>query len=1145
MFRRIKGLVILLTFLCITGVAGASAYFYFGGTSNQIDESIDNESESAEDSGQISADNILENYEFGAVQNLNDTYTYYFFPSTLYMELYNQGYTSPETVFGYNEVILDDNGDPALTIDNQPRYSINKENISGVYGSNTYYSYLADNLNHDSSHYLYPDIVNTGNYNYASNSTQVFAFGNSIMGDDYNVNGLYFPRNDIYALNNTGADLILNSADLFSNYAESHVNYSDWTQFTYNFNRNGITYTNETEVLSPTYDSSDYFDINLNFTEDSKLKEIYNLFINFYQYEVGDNRISGYSGISGTLGYNYNINTSNHDLFYPIDATNQKYRVYQIDSASSEAYLDYGFIGSWDYGNGTISFQEGAYNSEDELYHGNGFLREGSNNTLSSFTYIYNSTTNILDIDASGTSRDGQLTFNKCNFDDPYASPIMARAQYRNDRFGFWTSFYDWDDPRNANVENKPVDTASRYLPIKIEVNGNLTPDDMARVIPSISASTFDSHRWFDYTSNVWTYTTGGNLEYTTAVGGFTAKDVTNIFDIMQNPEKYADTNNVIRLYPIFNNGKNYATSSFSDGGADGIKAEFVYNDTQATIENSLLPYQTKLTYASKSYRYTVDGGWPDSWDDDTTYSLNYAVLKNIELVRNRYKSITISVAPANRIAGWSSSWFDAYVLSGKAINSFINTYGEGLYTIYFFIGDRGGNHEQDSSVFGVTNVINHVTNDNSNNNDLKNKYLMSIYDNNGTMQVSTNNNGFLYLSGNGNNWNIGNNARPVGLTIEKVTNFRLVSDIPIVEDSDGVPSNNQNWANIDQNVQEGLLHAENFMMADSVYSISEDQFEEESLNYTDISSQTPLDSDNPYIYLIRNADFRFVNNLYFQIRFANDYINNALTVNTSYDSVNQVTTPKYVAYRLSDQSNELLKFEFQDKDIFIDNAGPISGTDSQGNISQRSGFKLRDYNARGVYDILLVATGNDSGMTRTFNMYINRHTNSFIKLFNGNPGTFAYTIPKLGTNETSYFVRHKLPSEDPTGDQVRDKNSTLLWNGQAYLGENLSTSSEGIPYTEKTETTNEAPITGESKQTFIDAVKEALGVTPGVEQMYPIKDAVTNQTIAYYNSGVGRIFTSAGSTGGTQGESVTELDLFVIMKNYVLYIDEPINQVA
>lgn len=48
---------------------------------------------------------------------------------------------------------------------------------------------------------------------------------------------------------------------------------------------------------------------------------------------------------------------------------------------------------------------------------------------------------------------------------------------------------------------------------------------------------------------------------------------------------------------------------------------------------------------------------------------------------------------------------------------------------------------------------------------------------------------------------------------------------------------------------------------------------------------------------------------------------------------------------------------------------------------------------------------------------------------------------------------------------------------------------------------------------------------------MYPIKDAVTNQTIAYYNSGVGRIFTSAGSTGGTQGESVTELDLFVIMK--------------
>ena len=133
----------------------------------------------------------------------------------------------------------------------------------------------------------------------------------------------------------------------------------------------------------------------------------------------------------------------------------------------------------------------------------------------------------------------------------------MNRAQYRNDRFGFWTSFYDWDDPNNKDyyIEN----SASRYLPIKITVNGNLTPDDMAKVIPSVSTSTFDSHLWFDYTSNVWTYTKGTEVtpEYTTAVGGFTAKDITNVFDIMQNPSKYAD-NNVIRLYPVFSNGKNY-----------------------------------------------------------------------------------------------------------------------------------------------------------------------------------------------------------------------------------------------------------------------------------------------------------------------------------------------------------------------------------------------------------------------------------------------------------------------------------------------------------------------------------------------------------------------------------------------------------
>ena len=109
MFRKFKGLFTLLAILCVSVVAGGSAYFYFGGKESE-ERSIDNNVEPPGDNNtSISADNILENYEFGK-PDLNETYTYYFFPSTLYMELYKNG-QNPETVFGYNEVVLNDSGE--------------------------------------------------------------------------------------------------------------------------------------------------------------------------------------------------------------------------------------------------------------------------------------------------------------------------------------------------------------------------------------------------------------------------------------------------------------------------------------------------------------------------------------------------------------------------------------------------------------------------------------------------------------------------------------------------------------------------------------------------------------------------------------------------------------------------------------------------------------------------------------------------------------------------------------------------------------------------------------------------------------------------------------------------------------------------
>ena len=1129
MYHRFKWLLGLFAVVIVTAIAGGSAAFYFGGSADD-NETIENKIESGETENNISADNILENYEFGADKNLNETYTYYFFPSTLYMELYDKGYTKPEEVFGYNEVILDDSGDPVITSDGQPTYEINQSGVSGINGNNTYYDYLVNRLNGDRDHYLYSNGMTLGDYTrYINTNSQTFDFGDGLDGDDYYVNGPSFSINNIYELNNKGAKFLIDTLDI-NNYSIQETNYGTWNNVNYTFKgNNGIPFNKENEVLSPIYGDNADFSIDLRLNDSTK--QIYDIYYNFYSNTT--NVPISKNSINGTLNYidkgyirDHTINTNNHSLFYVKNDNphlSADFGVYDFNT-----YFNNRFVGTWNInnntklvileadqngnGNGMLTYLEEKWVGDDKR-HFDTFQYQLSNNRL---TLTFTGT--------NGADISGTINLNDSAF-DPISSPINGRAQYRNDRFGFWTSFYDWDDPNNSS-QARPQNTASRYLPIKITVNGNLTPDDMAKVIPSVSASTFDSHYWFDYTSNVWTYTKANTTtEYTTAVGGFTAKDITNIFDIMQNPSKYAE-NNVIRLYPVFSNGKNYESGDPSNGGSDGIRAEFKYKEgAKPTIKNSLLPDQTKLTYA---------GGSGNAYTYGSDYNLNYAILKNVELVKDRYESIVIRATTTASPSEWGDNWTEIYTLNSDAINDFVDRYGAGLYTIYLFIGGRATNVDQGSTPFSGTKIINHVTKEDSEaGNDLKDKHLMSIYDNGKSMFVGTGNDGFKYIKGGDN---IGAQARPVGLTIEKVTNFRLVTDIPIREDGDGKPSNNQNWGEIDESVHQGLLHAENFIMADSVYELDLEEFNKEDLTLDEITGNDRLDSDNPYIYVIQNADFRFVNNLYFQIRFSNDYIKDALEVRTNYANAPQGTA-QYVAYEINGQ---LIKFQFQSGDeIFIDNVGPVGTGDTA-----RSGLKLKDYNSRGIYDILLVSTGDTSGTSNkhTLNMYINRHTNSFIKLFKGNPGTFEYKDPEvIDSTFGTDFVRHKLPSEDDTADdgQSRAESSTLLWNGHTYLGEYLATNTSGIAYT-RSESDEEEKESGPS--TFFEAVKNCLGITPGNDQIYPIIDAVTGKAIAYYNSGVGRIFTDSGSTGGGDNSPI---DLFNIMKNYVLYIDDPINPVA
>lgn len=1264
MFRKFKGLFTLLAILCVSVVAGGSAYFYFGGQESE-ERSIDNNVETSGDNNtSISADNILENYEFGSKTDLNETYTYYFFPSTLYMELYKNG-QNPETVFGYNEVVLNDSGDPALTSDGQPMYNIVTENAVGVKDTsyNTYYDYLVNSLNNNSSYYLsngdalftyedyrarivarevnnswtltiiydeasqsievtyddgdyqfegtltdfvpaesedtpeapayvgtwkgevgpnnitlvlnddgtgsYGDLIQTSDYSTGSR----YYDGAGVTGDDISYDGFLDTLADPYVINNAEAyeSLLYNqyvgNESYFTTSTTAEGSDADPYNLTRHVYQNGkivngnvdkFAFSKSEEYLSPIYDN-ETFGISRELTDGYKKNA--NMFASFYQKKNSNqSRLDSVSISDVSIDYDYgSLGLVHGEDFDADELTNRTLSTYLnvfFGKDNLRDYIDFensdsnsqNYIGAWSSPTQDTNLSLVLLNSYE------GYIVDNSNYTSYYFEYSVGDGGRCkIDYGRGSNKVTGEFTITQ---GDPYGQ-MMQKAQYRNDRFGFWTPFYDWDDPRNNSPLGKTEYSASRYLPIKITVNGNLTPDDMAKIIPTVESSMFDNHLYFDFTANGWTYVKksgselkDSELEYQNAIGGFTAKDLNYIFDIMQNPSKYASVENgenVIRLFPVFSNGKNYKSNleevvPAANGAGDALRANFLYtDDAKSTIKNDALVSETKLNYDSLeySYSYTNDG-------TTVSYNVNYGVLKTVELKKGKYEQISFNIEPASEAsANWQGNWIQTHVLTGSAIDSFISTYGEGLYTFYYIIGNRMRSNNLGSSLSSIgwnSNLISFLTNNTDPKNNLRNKTLLTINQAEGASKINVNQgDSYKFAYNDFKDIIIGERSRPVVLAVEKVTNLRLVTDIPIKEDDSGKPTGDQDWDAIDKNIQQGLNNAQNAIIADEVYAI--DSYTDE-ISDTDLTESNRLDDDNPYIYLIQNADFRFVNNLYFQIRYSNDYISGGMNVRTVYPG-DGADVPKYVAYKANGQ---IMKFFYQNSNegIFIDNVGPIKGEGTvvdendqeQKAEIERNGFKLADYNARGIYDILLVSTGfNVATGTQNFDMYINRHKNNFIKLFDRNPGVFDYPVNVGGTIENDKFVAHKLPNEIEAGEesQVRDDTSSLIWNGQTYLGEYLATSTTGTGYGDKVHKVEEV---FSENETFIDSIKRTLGVTPGKDTIYPIIDAVTNKTIAYYNAGIGRLFTAYGSTDGLNGNN---LDLFTTMKNYVLYIGDPI----
>lgn len=175
----------------------------------------------------------------------------------------------------------------------------------------------------------------------------------------------------------------------------------------------------------------------------------------------------------------------------------------------------------------------------------------------------------------------------------------------------------------------------------------------------------------------------------------FRGVDCANIFDLTKDLSYYADENNIIRLFPIFSNGKSYnATATNIDSSIAGpisdpnlshgglASARIEYYDDRYNSEHKRV---TNYTYNGDSaYMVTKSRGADSDINADAFSWVYYSSAKNFYYDPANISGISFSCAA-------NSSGLSEYAdyRANSDIDSFLNgqmsAYGEGLYNLYFF----------------------------------------------------------------------------------------------------------------------------------------------------------------------------------------------------------------------------------------------------------------------------------------------------------------------------------------------------------------------------------------------------------------------------------------------------------------------------
>lgn len=987
LFRKFKLLSFLGILVLVAAVTSGLSYWVFTDSS-----STDSTNQSVSGSGEnhpAQSDGIFENYSFSNSE-LGDKYEFYFFPSTLYLELYSNGYEHPEDVFGYNEVQFDDNGNAIINDNGLAKYEVigdeedEKEHRKGLYLNKIYKQHrIADRDSIFSDWYRPKDWVNDG------------PVKDVVINSNYDMSEYGTPATDA-----------------------------------------GITY-----YYDPKKDEPASGEWGRGKTQ------------NRYWLETGEQVSTYYDFLT-------NKDVIDNDSYYLNKGD-------QIDG--------YQLFEDYDKANNTFDSKNSSYEYAFSPVYGKDQDPDGQlgiNMDLESAFGISNTETN---------GRFGK------------------RRQYRNDRLGFWHGLYDLDDPNNSGVP-KNQGFGSRYLPIKLTVTGSLNPNQLKHVLPPVMTSASDANSYFNFYSNVWVYTDPetGEAPYTTSKDGFTNKAQSTIFDIMKNPSLYATQEtredgtivNVIRLYPLFSSGSN----DIGGEGLDFVRVAYDYYDNYSGLDKIIA--ETPMTYSTDEITLS----------NDNNKKLKYLILNNVYLESGKYKSIQFNIGirgldgsyQSHKLASQYSN--DSGTIYEGAIDKIISDYGEGYYTFYMVLKYPGSDNESLQGEF-VGDRKNTITNSKG---DGASGTFFNTLNRKDLIYSSTTGDGLTFSNAYSDttdtdptfcdiNYKSENHDsyRPALLMFEKVTSLKMITNVPIPD------NNNFTWSEIDDTINSVYDTSKTLINASGVYEATENDFNNDGEGFSS-AHKTDLTLNNPYIYVIQNVDFRYVNSLYFQIRLGDHYVNDAMTIRTEVPK----DQDQYIAFKYGKNQNgeDLYTIFASQSSLFLseDNYFIQKATRTSNDGVQREGLKLKDTYAKGVYDIMLVSSSVEDNKY-VFNMYINRHKLDFVKIFDKNPGM---TNVINGVPYEANFVNHY-------------NSSNLIWQNNFYIGEVLTSSSTG---------------NGSEKLTILDAIERSIGAN--TTDLFALKDTVTHEAIAYYQNGV--LYGTNGNT--SDGKPI---DLFTLLKNYVLYIEK------